>query len=50
MISLISFWEFLVDFQPASIFKSEQAKLTVGSTQDVSITLPNVEVRLFDLL
>ncbi len=25
--------------------KSDQAELTVGSSQDVSITLPNVEVR-----
>ncbi|CAF1197661.1 unnamed protein product [Rotaria sp. Silwood1] len=31
------------DFKPASVAKSEQAELSVGSTQDVSITLPNVE-------
>ncbi|CAF0867155.1 unnamed protein product [Adineta ricciae] len=31
------------DFKPASVVKSEQAELTVGSTDDVSITLPNVE-------
>jgi len=31
------------DFKPASVVKSEQAELTVGSSQDVSITLPNVE-------
>ncbi|CAF1298079.1 unnamed protein product [Rotaria magnacalcarata] len=31
------------DFKPASVAKSEQAELNVGSTQDVSITLPNVE-------
>ncbi|CAF2769474.1 unnamed protein product [Rotaria sp. Silwood2] len=31
------------DFKPASVAKSEQAELSVGPTQDVSITLPNVE-------
>ncbi|UJR16499.1 hypothetical protein I4U23_003401 [Adineta vaga] len=31
------------DFKPASVVKSEQAELTVGSMDDVSITLPNVE-------
>ncbi|CAF0922805.1 unnamed protein product [Adineta steineri] len=31
------------DFKPASVIKSEQAELSVGPTQDVSITLPNVE-------
>jgi hypothetical protein len=36
----------LDDFKPASVMKSEQAELTVGSSQDVSITLPNVEVSL----
>ncbi|CAF4496242.1 unnamed protein product, partial [Rotaria magnacalcarata] len=36
------------DFKPASVAKSEQAELNVGSTQDVSITLPNVEVSSFD--
>ena len=35
---------YLDDFKPASVVKSEQAQLTVGATQDVSITLPNVEV------
>jgi ELL-associated factor len=34
---------FLDDFKPASVVKSDQAELTVGSLQDVSITLPNVE-------
>ncbi|CAF0888708.1 unnamed protein product [Rotaria sordida] len=31
------------DFKPASVAKSEQAELSVGPNQDVSITLPNVE-------
>ena len=30
--------------------KSEQAELIVGSTQDVSITMSNVEVSLLDFL
>jgi hypothetical protein len=34
----------LDDFKPASVVKSEQAELSVGSIQDVTITLPNVEV------
>jgi hypothetical protein len=34
----------LDDFKPASVVKSEQAELTVGSIQDVTITLPNIEV------
>ena len=34
----------LDDFKPASVMKSDQAELTVGSAQDVTITLPNVEV------
>jgi len=33
------------DFKPASVVKSDQGELTVGSMQDVSITLPNAEVR-----
>ncbi len=41
-------WKFrffrLDDFKPASVVKSEQAELTVGSIQDVTITLPNIEV------
>jgi len=36
---------YLDDFKPASVVKSDQAELTVGSLQDVSITLPNVEVK-----
>ena len=32
------------DFKPASVLKSDQAELTVGGIQDVSITIPNVEV------
>jgi hypothetical protein len=36
----------LDDFKPASVVKSDQAELHVGSIQDVSITLPNIEVKL----
>lgn len=31
------------DFKPASVLKSDQAELNVGSNEDVSITIPNIE-------
>ncbi|CAF1676560.1 unnamed protein product, partial [Didymodactylos carnosus] len=31
------------DFKPASVVRSEQAELSVGNAQDVSITIPNIE-------
>jgi hypothetical protein len=33
------------DFKPASVIKSDQAELIVGENQDVTITIPNVEVK-----
>ena len=44
LFSNFSLFFFVDDFKPASVVKSEQAELVVGSIQDVSITLPNIEV------
>lgn len=41
---MLTLWK--VDFTPASIDKNQEAKLTIGNKNDITIQVPHIEVRI----